>query len=54
MKRERILSFQMSEKLSAADIEGVAAAGMTSYATADGTYKSTTGWDTGIDFSIDM
>ncbi len=54
MKKERILAFKMSQKLSASDIEGVAAAGMTSYVTANGTYSSGSGWDPSIDFSIDL
>jgi hypothetical protein len=53
-KRERILSFKMSQKLSASDIEGVAAAGMTSYMTANGTYDSRSGWDSCVDFTVDL
>jgi hypothetical protein len=54
MKKERILSFKMSQKLSASDIESVAAAGMTSYLTAHGTFNSGSGWDPSIDFTIDL
>jgi hypothetical protein len=54
MKKERILSFQMSQKLSGADIEAVAAAGQTSYLTAGGTYGRGTGGDASLDWTLDL
>lgn len=53
MKKERILSFQMSEKLSAIDVESVSAAGMTSYVSGQGSYKNGY-WDASIDWTVDV
>ena len=54
MKNQRILSYKMSRKLSEKDLQSISAGGMTNVATANGTYSSQTGWDTGIDVTIDL
>ncbi len=53
MKKERILAFKQSQKLSLADLENVSAAGMTGYTTANGSYSSGQGWDSTVDFTMD-
>ena len=54
MKNERILSYTMSQKLTEEDLQSISAAGTTSVATANGTYTPQSGWDAGIDVTIDM
>ncbi len=53
MKKERILSHKMSQKLTAEDLEGVSASG-TSVATASATYSRSGGTDMNADVNIDM
>lgn len=53
MKNERILSHNMSRKLTLDEINGISAAG-TSVATANATYNSHTGTDANADVNIDM
>ena len=53
MKKERILSHKMSQRLTFDEISGVSASG-TSNATVTGTYSSQTGADVTADVNIDM
>ena len=54
MNNERILSFNRSKKLSIEELEGISAAGMTSYMTGNGSYGSPGGMDGAIDVTIDL
>ena len=53
MKNERILSYQLSKKISKDELQGVSAAGQTNMWTANGTYQNGA-WDGCIDVNIDM
>ena len=53
MKNERILSYQLSKKISKDELQGVSAAGQTNMCTANGTYQNGA-WDGCIDVNIDM
>jgi len=54
MSKNRILSYAMSQELTDADLQDVSAAGTTNVATANGTYNQQTGYDAGVDVTIDM
>jgi hypothetical protein len=53
MKKERIMSYQMSQKITKEEMESVSAAGSTNSWTANGTYSNGQ-FDGCIDVSIDM
>ena len=54
MQNERILSYKMSKQLNEEDLQSVSAAGVTSTATANGTYNSQTGYDASADVTLDV
>jgi hypothetical protein len=53
MKKERTLSYAMSQKLTEKDLQSVSAADGTIRGTSEVTYKSGSGWDTAIDVAND-
>jgi hypothetical protein len=54
MSKERILSHQFSQRLSISDLEGVSAAGMTTYMTAHASGQSGSGVDYQVDITVDF
>lgn len=53
MKNERIMSYQMSQKITKEEMESVSAAGTTNSWSAQGTYRNNQ-WDGCVDVTIDM
>jgi exoribonuclease II len=53
MEEERILSYKVAKQLTDEDMAKISAAGVTSTATANGTYNSHTGYDASVDVTID-
>ncbi len=54
MKNERILSYNMSQKIADEDLNNISAAGSTTFMTANGSYSQAGGWDSGVDVTWDL